>query len=80
MNKIVLEHYPLEKLPEDIQKAVGSAGSVTLTIETERPVPLDRDKLVAELRALKLGMLPDKGLSLEEATRQVRQVRDEWED
>lgn len=80
MNKIVLEHYPLEKLPEDIQRAVGGAGSVTLTIETERPTPLDRDKLVAELRALKLGMKPGEGPSLDEATQQVRQVRDEWED
>lgn len=80
MNKIVLEHYPLEKLPEDIQRAVGGAGSVTLTIETERPTPLDRDKLVAELRALKLGMKPGEGPSLDDATKQVRQVRDEWED
>ena len=80
MNKIVLEHYPLEKLPEDIQRAVGGAGSVKLTIEAERPTPIDRDKLVAELRALKLAMKPGEGLSLDEATRQVRQVRDEWED
>jgi hypothetical protein len=80
MNKIVLEHYPVERLPEDIRKAVGLSGSVTLTIEKEGPTPIDRDALVAELRAQKLTMKPGEGTTLEEATTQIRELRDEWED
>lgn len=80
MNKIVLEHYPVDKLPEDIQRAVGSADAVTLTIEADGPTSLDRDTLVAELRAQKLAMLPNEGTSLDEATDRVRQIRDEWEE
>lgn len=80
MNKIVLEHYPVENLPEDIKKAVAGAASVTLTIEMDRPTPVDRDKLVAELRAAKLAMPAGTGPTLDEVTEQVRRVRDEWED
>ena len=79
MNKIVLEHYPVEKLPEDIQRAVGSVGAVTLTIETDRPAPLDRDALVAQLRSQKLAIDPSESTSLDDATKRVRQLRDEWE-
>ena len=36
-NTIVLEHYPVAKLPADLQKEIGDADEVKLTIET--PVP-----------------------------------------
>lgn len=80
MNKIVLEHYPVEKLPEDLREMAGGSGSVTLTIVRDRPTPLDRDALVAELRAQKSAMKPGEGTSLEEATARIRALRDEWED
>ena len=35
MNKIVLEHYPVSRLPDDLREAVGDAKEVTLTIEAE---------------------------------------------
>ncbi len=35
MNRIVREHYPVEKLPEDLRAELGVAVSVKLTIEAE---------------------------------------------
>ncbi len=34
--KIVVEHYPAERLPEDLRRALGStAGQVRITVESE---------------------------------------------
>lgn len=46
MNKIVLDHYPLERLPADIQDKMPEAQEVRLTIEKidqpgEKPVSLE---------------------------------------
>ena len=37
MNKIVREHYPVEKLPEDLRAELGLAQTVTVVIEAETP-------------------------------------------
>ncbi|KKB11921.1 hypothetical protein VE25_10240 [Devosia geojensis] len=79
MNKIVLEHYPVEKLPDDLKAAVGHEGRVTLTIERERS-PLDRDALVAQLREEKKRMTAEQGRTLAEIVAEVRSLRDEWDD
>ena len=34
MNKIVLEGYPVDRLPEDIQRQIVDANSVRLIVET----------------------------------------------
>jgi hypothetical protein len=36
MNKIVREHYPVEKLPLDLQEIAGTARTVTVTSEISR--------------------------------------------
>ncbi|HWU62698.1 MAG TPA: hypothetical protein VN112_11790 [Ensifer sp.] len=33
MNKIVLEHYPVEKLPEDLRVGLPDTGSARVTVE-----------------------------------------------
>lgn len=33
MNKIVLEHYPVEKLPEDLRVGLPETGSARVTVE-----------------------------------------------
>lgn len=79
MNKIVLEHYPLSKLPADIQDAVGGDGSVRVTVEKEFLKPLSAEEVVARLRAEKSD--PNfKGTTMEEAVARIRSLRDEWED
>lgn len=80
MNKVVIEHYPASRLPEDLKAAVGGAGSVTITVERELTRPLRGEELVAQLRAEKLGKRPEDGVSSEEAVGRIRVLRDEWED
>ena len=33
MNKVVLEHFPVEKLPDELRAQFAGHGSVTLTVE-----------------------------------------------
>ena len=35
IKKIVVEHYPAERLPEDLLRAVGGGGHVRITVERE---------------------------------------------
>ena len=35
MNRIVREHYPAAKLPEDLRDEIGAEKQVTITIEVE---------------------------------------------
>jgi hypothetical protein len=47
MNKIVKEHYPASKLPEDLRAGVDPAATVTVTIvEEEAPAkPMSLDEI-----------------------------------
>lgn len=47
MNKIVLEDYPVDRLPEDIQRQIADAKEVTLTVEVAE-APADRRKVTLE--------------------------------
>ncbi len=71
MNKIVLEHYPVEKLPADLREAVGDAEKVTLTIEAET-TPIDRMSL-EELFTLRRDVFG----SIEEINQHIHSIRDE---
>jgi len=78
MNKIVREHYPASALPEDLRKGIARHASVTVTVEEEATrQPMKRDELLATLRAARERTA---GISIEEATTRIRQLRDEWED
>lgn len=84
MNKIVLEHYPVSKLPADVQRAVGDVDSVTLTIEADDAVrsarkPLSVDEVVQQARELATRNA-GSGVTPEEAVRRIRELRDEWDD
>ncbi len=78
MNKIVREHYPVEKLPEDLRLAVGAATSVRLTIE---PTPHShasstRQALMRARELVRSGQI--KSVSSTEAVERIRKLRDEW--
>lgn len=76
MNKIVLEHYPASKLPEELRGDIPVGESVKVTVEVEDRKPLTRDQLL-EL----ISKVQAKGYntSLEEAVARVRELRDEWD-
>jgi hypothetical protein len=79
MNKIVREHYPVEKLPVDLQAAIGAAQTVTVTIESEvqDPVRKSPSELFAEMESWR-DRMPHRELS--DAAARIRKLRDEWDE
>ncbi|MFN3673175.1 MAG: hypothetical protein ACK4VM_14815 [Bosea sp. (in: a-proteobacteria)] len=77
MNKIVREHYPVERLPEDLRAELGLARTVTVVIEAEdnRSTGAARAAAIAELLAHRRTLAPSANDSVE----RVRQLRDEWD-
>lgn len=80
MNRIVKEHYPVEKLPEDLREglAPGTTVSVTLELETPGALSADVDDLLKRTEKVRKN-LPHL-LTASEAVQRVRDLRDEWDD
>ncbi|ESY74362.1 hypothetical protein NKJ90_21595 [Mesorhizobium sp. M0051] len=77
MNKIILEHYPASKLPDELREGIALSASVKVTIEEEAKQPLGRKQLLELMRNAQANAV---GTSLDEAVARVRALRDEWED
>lgn len=77
MNKVVLEHYPASKLPDELREGIALGASVKVTVEEEANQPLGRKQLLELMRNAQANA---PGTSLEEAVARVRALRDEWED
>lgn len=89
MNKIVREHYPVEKLPEDLRAGLPRDATVTVTVEAdEKPSTqalramvqdlLDHPKPMT-LRQLR-EMVGPRNVTSDEAVARIRALRDEWDD
>lgn len=76
MNRIVREHYPVSKLPEELRQGLKPDGSVTVTLEEERR-PFSREELLASFREARQDA---RGVTVEEAVARIRELRDEWDD
>lgn len=78
MNKIVREHYPVERLPEDLRAELGLAKTVTVVIEAEAP-PRQTDpsvrQAIEELKAYR-ARLP---ITPSDSVERVSKLRDEWD-
>ncbi|MCC7346701.1 MAG: hypothetical protein IT538_04820 [Variibacter sp.] len=74
MNKIVREHYPVSKLPDDLREGLSPSAAVTITLVQEDPPKsvLSIDEMFA-LRAPPYR-------SKEEINAFVREMRDDWDD
>ena len=81
MNKIVREHYPVENLPEDLRVLVPHAQDVLIEI-TVGDAP--RGKMTGAETAAMIRDLhrdrTDRGRTMDEIVKDVRALRDEWED
>lgn len=75
MNKIVKEHYPASKLPEDLREGLDPDQRVTVTIATE-DAKVEKPLSLKELFAMRRP--PYR--SLEEIVDDLRRQRDEWDD
>ena len=96
MNKIVREHYPASKLPEELRQGFGPDATVKIVIEEEGEVDgrhvlrladgdrisSDRSETVDELLE-KIRAHKEKygsTTSGDEAVQRIRALRDEWDD
>jgi hypothetical protein len=87
MNRIVREHYPVERLPEDLREHFPDASVVTVSVAEEEASPdpalppLTIDEAIRMMRDMqRRSMESGKGVSPEEAVRRIRELRDEWDD
>lgn len=86
MNKIVREHYPVEKLPEDLRALVPGAVLVTIEVSSEPEddtvaPALSAEDAVALMRQMQRENAEHgKGITEAEAVRRIRELRDEWDD
>jgi hypothetical protein len=78
MNRIVKEHYPAAKLPEDLREGLDPAQLVTITVavEEKQSEPATRKVLTLE-EIFALRRPPFR--SGEEIDEDLRRQRDEWD-
>ena len=75
MNRVVKEHYPASKLPEDLREGVDPSAVVTITIVEEQNRP-ERIMTLDEIFALRQPPFR----TAEEIDADLRRQRDEWDD
>ncbi len=75
MNRIVREHYPASRLPDDLREGIDPSQDVTVTVVVE-PVRSAGDAVTLdEVRALRRPSF----LTKEEIDSHIRRLRDEWD-
>ncbi len=79
MNKIVREHYPVERLPVDLRQLAGTSLTVTLTIEAEDSGRSSQStsEILAEMRTARENLSIPRD---HDPVARIRKLRDEWED
>jgi hypothetical protein len=75
MNRIIREHYPASKLPDDLRAGVDPSSTVTVTIVEEEKRP-EKTMTLEEIFALRRPPFR----SAEEIDEDLRRQRDEWDD
>jgi hypothetical protein len=75
MNRIIREHYPASKLPEDLRAGVDPSSTVTVTIVQEEKRP-EKVLTLGEIFALRRPPFR----TAEEIDEDLRRQRDEWDD
>jgi hypothetical protein len=75
MNKIVRDHYPASRLPDDLRTGLDPKAHVRVTIEEEFP---DAEK-AKRLRQM-LVAARQKPPTQDDPVSRIRKLRDEWDD
>lgn len=82
MNKIVREHYPVERLPEDLREGLQPGATVRVVLEVD-DVRIERQSMSLEDSMRLINDYrrdnPER-VSIEDAVRRVRDLRDEWDE
>jgi hypothetical protein len=80
MGRVELKHYPASKLPAELRGAIGLESIVSILVEEEAEAtqkPLTGKDLK---QFIETSQRNNKGVSIEEAVRRIRELRDEWDD
>ncbi|MFA6204649.1 MAG: hypothetical protein WC689_00395 [Methylocystis sp.] len=72
MNKVVREHFPASKLPDELREGIDPGASVTITVETEAAP--ENILSLEEMFALRRDVF----MSIRDVEAHVRAMRDEW--
>jgi len=75
MNRIVRQHYPVEKLPPELREGLDASAQVTIIVEAE-PDPDEASPISLEQI---FAMREPPFLTKEEIDRDLKKRRDEWE-
>lgn len=76
MNKIVREHYPVERLPEDLRAELPDRVTVRLTLEAESTTLPAGRAWVEDIVRRRANIAETS----DDPVARVRQLRDEWND
>ena len=79
MNRIIHEHYPASKLPDELREGIDPDRHVTVTVVEEEQRP-SREALVQLLEEARRRASSVGDVSTKEAVRRIRDLRDEWDD
>ncbi len=72
--RIVIEHYPVEKLPEELRAGLSGAQTVRVTVEPEIEREVAPPRLTRFFGAGR-GAYP----AASDVVSEIRKLRDEWE-
>jgi hypothetical protein len=76
MGRVVREHYPASRLPEELRGTIASDASVKIIIEEEPSKAPSREHLMELMNQARRNAT---GVTLEEAVQRIRELRDEWD-
>jgi bifunctional DNA-binding transcriptional regulator/antitoxin component of YhaV-PrlF toxin-antitoxin module len=75
MTRIVHENFPVERLPDELRKALGDATHVRLTVEDKAADETELAKLDAVLAAASAEVRAGRGLTAEKVREHIRARR-----
>ncbi|MEP9379618.1 hypothetical protein ABLE91_23105 [Aquabacter sp. CN5-332] len=80
MNRIVREHYPVEKLPDDLRESVADKERVRVVLETEAPegAPPSGDSGAGHFSRWQ-HLRRDHFDTPQDIVDHIRALRDEWD-
>ncbi len=74
--KRIVEHFPVDKLPEELRQGIESGRSVRVTVEPD-DVAAPEPRPLHEMYGFAAGLYASQGL---DPVAFIRQLRDEWDD